>query len=189
MLQDSTWAQAAEVGRAWLGEAIAIKEPTADFRPRAANLLIVGQNEVAVLGILGTALVGLAAQYPRHGSRLPNVSALRPRRRRGGFPHTEFFEKLAPHCRTARCRPLARAGGHGDGLAQEVDRRQKENDTNAATIFVVVYACALPRPAAEEDDMASRGRRRDGPPGGAFAMLLREGPGRRRPHACSGVTA
>src|SRR5262249_24019099 len=48
--------------RAWLGEAIAIKDPTAAvFRPRTGcNLLIFGQNEETALALLASALIGLA---------------------------------------------------------------------------------------------------------------------------------
>jgi hypothetical protein len=60
---------------AWLGEAMAIKDPTAAvFRPQSGNnLLAVGQHEVPALGILATALISLAAQTPRiedRGSRI-----------------------------------------------------------------------------------------------------------------------
>ena len=50
----------------WLGEAIAIKDPTAAvFRPQTGNnLLIVGQNDEAALALLTSALVSLAVQQP-----------------------------------------------------------------------------------------------------------------------------
>ncbi|MBT8484391.1 MAG: cell division protein FtsK, partial [Phycisphaerae bacterium] len=52
--------------QAWLGEAIAIKGPTsAAFRRESgANLLIVGQRDEAALATIGSAAIGLAAQYP-----------------------------------------------------------------------------------------------------------------------------
>src|SRR5258708_38131434 len=51
---------------AWMGEAVAIKDPTAAaFRLQSGNnLLIIGQNGEAARGILATAIVALAAQYP-----------------------------------------------------------------------------------------------------------------------------
>ena len=65
--------QAPVAAQAWLGDAVAIKDPTAVvFRPQSgSNLLIVGQSEEAALGIFNIALVGLAAQYPR--TRHPSV--------------------------------------------------------------------------------------------------------------------
>src|SRR5207245_1635850 len=66
-LQAPAWPETAPAeAYAWLGEAVAIKDPTAAvFRPQSgSNLLIIGQNGEAARGILATALVGLAAQYP-----------------------------------------------------------------------------------------------------------------------------
>ncbi|MBN1851169.1 MAG: hypothetical protein JW829_00535 [Pirellulales bacterium] len=53
--------------RAWLGEAVQIKDPTsATFRRQGgSNLLIVGQRETLALGMMSAALVSLAA----HGNR------------------------------------------------------------------------------------------------------------------------
>ncbi|MHB8901954.1 MAG: FtsK/SpoIIIE domain-containing protein, partial [Thermoguttaceae bacterium] len=50
--------------QAWLGAAVAIKEPTSVpmLRQSGGNLLLVGQREEAALGVLATALVALAAQ-------------------------------------------------------------------------------------------------------------------------------
>ncbi len=51
---------------AWLGDAVAIKEPTACrfTHQSGSNLLIVSQQDEAALGIALAANVGLAAQYP-----------------------------------------------------------------------------------------------------------------------------
>lgn len=57
---------------AWLGAAVAIKDPTsAVFRRQAgANLLIVGQHEESALGILAASVVGLAATTHKSTPRL-----------------------------------------------------------------------------------------------------------------------
>ena len=49
--------------QAWLGEAIAIKDPTAAvFRPQnGCNLLLIGQRDEAALGIMAVALASLCA--------------------------------------------------------------------------------------------------------------------------------
>ncbi|NOG52798.1 MAG: cell division protein FtsK [Planctomycetes bacterium] len=51
----------------WLGEPIAIKEPThAEFRRMSGqNLLIVGQRDDPCLAMMSAALIGLSAQYPK----------------------------------------------------------------------------------------------------------------------------
>src|SRR5262249_53784758 len=56
---------------AWLGEAIAIKDPTAATfgRHDGSNLLVVGQQDEAALGLLATAVVSLAAQAAPEAAR------------------------------------------------------------------------------------------------------------------------
>src|SRR5439155_1583238 len=55
------WPAAPQAFQAWLGEAMAIKDPTAAIfrRQSGSNLLLVGQQEEAALGILATALLSL----------------------------------------------------------------------------------------------------------------------------------
>ena len=54
---------------AWLGEAVAIKDPTsARFRRQtAANLMVIGQRDDASIALSAAALLSLAAQYPVEG--------------------------------------------------------------------------------------------------------------------------
>ncbi|MBM3131314.1 MAG: hypothetical protein FJ009_22165 [Chloroflexi bacterium] len=79
--------------RAWLGEPIAIRDSlAATFRRQSgSNLLIVGQNDEAGIGMMIVALVGLAAQLPR-GSGVPfyvlDFSA-------ADTPNAELFNHLA----------------------------------------------------------------------------------------------
>jgi hypothetical protein len=56
--------------RAWMGEPVAIKDPTAVTlrRQSGANLLIIGQHEEAALATLCVAMVSLAAQHPPGGA-------------------------------------------------------------------------------------------------------------------------
>jgi len=63
VLAADTWAEP-KAPAAWLGDPVAIKEPTAAvFRPQgSANLLLIGQNEDAARGLFAAALLGLAAQ-------------------------------------------------------------------------------------------------------------------------------
>ena len=54
--------------KAWLGEAISIKDPTcAVFRPQAgSNLVIVGQHEEIGIGLTFASMVSIAAQLVLH---------------------------------------------------------------------------------------------------------------------------
>lgn len=56
---------------AWLGDPIAIKDPTAAFfrRQSGSNLLMVGQNDELCLGMTLTALISLAAQHKADAAR------------------------------------------------------------------------------------------------------------------------
>src|SRR5262249_39950562 len=64
VLEAPAWPTEVRATSAWLGEAIAIKDPTAAIlRAHSGNhLLIVGQHEEAALAIFAAALVGIAAQ-------------------------------------------------------------------------------------------------------------------------------
>ncbi len=64
-LRAPTWATAQKTVRAWLGDPIAIKEPTSiQIRAQAGNnLLIIGQQEEVALGVLVTALLSLTTQH------------------------------------------------------------------------------------------------------------------------------
>jgi hypothetical protein len=66
LLRVPAWNGVAPVQRVWMGEAVAIKEPTAaTFRRQAgSNLLVVGQREDAAVAITAVAMLSLAAQVP-----------------------------------------------------------------------------------------------------------------------------
>ncbi|MGC8947334.1 MAG: hypothetical protein ACP5N6_14390 [Anaerolineae bacterium] len=61
-----TWPTTQRCITAWLGEPIAIADPTAAYfrRQSGSNLLIVGQNDEAALGMMAVGLISLAAQLP-----------------------------------------------------------------------------------------------------------------------------
>src|SRR5439155_17733375 len=61
---------------AWLGEAVAIKDPTTvSFRSQGGqNLLVVGQNEQAAVGLLAASVVSLACQMEPRGPQTSEVS-------------------------------------------------------------------------------------------------------------------
>ena len=67
LLEATEWPeQGPRYEQAWLGDAIAIKDPTvAVFRPQSgSNLLIIGQNDEAALSMFMMAAVSIAAQHP-----------------------------------------------------------------------------------------------------------------------------
>jgi len=181
MLQDSTWAKPPKSAVAWLGEAIAIKEPTAaNFRAQSgANLLIVGQNEVAVLGILARRWSAWRRNIRRHGAGCRTCPLLRPRRRRGGFAHTEFFEKLAaslPHSlAVGRWRELAARWTAWP--RKSIDGRKRMTLTPRRFLWSST-ACSASATCGGRGRLWPRAADgRAASPAVQFAMLLREGPG------------
>lgn len=77
LLAAPDWPVAPRAFHAWLGEAIAIKDPTAAvFRPQTgSNLLIVGQHDESAVGIVTAMLLSLAAQHKPEAARFYLVDA------------------------------------------------------------------------------------------------------------------
>ncbi len=137
----------------WLGDAVAIKDPTSiSFRPQSgSNLLIVGQNEEAALGIIATALISLSAQQP--------VSA-------AGTPRFYIFDGSAPGSPEAaaletlpsltsdvvRLVPARELPASINEVALEVERRQKTPGADLAPIFVFVYGVQKLRDLRKPED-------------------------------------
>jgi hypothetical protein len=164
--------------RAWLGEAVAIKEPTAAvFRPQSGcNLLLVGQNEDAALGSLAMAAIGLSA-HRRAGAAAARFYILD-----GSVPGSSHAAALA---RLARVACKASLVGRRElpatvnELAAEVERRQAVGDAHDPPIYLLVYGVHKLRDLRrDEDDFGFSRSDPDRPPDPAkqFITVLREGP-------------
>ncbi|HTU27089.1 MAG TPA: FtsK/SpoIIIE domain-containing protein [Pirellulales bacterium] len=166
--------------QAWLGDAVAIKDPTSVvFQPQSGNnLLIVGQSEEAVLGIFNMVLVSLAAQFPR----LPNPS-VEFYLLDGSAPGTESaaalqtLATLTPDpTRHVGRRELAETVSH---LAAEVDRRLKNPDGHAPPIYVFLYGLHKLRDLRRDEDdfgFSRMGEEAAPKPAKQFGTVLRDGP-------------
>lgn len=180
---------------AWLGEAVAIKDPTAAcFRPQSGNnLLIIGQNGEAARGILATALVGLAVQYPPFVSAPEPGSAADPQRSEDtssarfyvldgsseDAPEAGFLASLSAGVpqpvRSVSWRDVPAVIGE---LADEVERRQQARTTGAPTLYLIIYGLQRYRDLRKQDDDFGFSRREEKPnPAKQFSTILREGPG------------
>jgi len=183
LLLEDEWPDSPKADQAWLGDAIAIKDPTAAvFRPQSgSNLLIVGQNDLAALGMISTAIVSLAAQrvpadeltstqgvqfYLLDGSPADSLNA----GVLGGL------DAVVPHTlKQVAWRDLASSITE---LAAEVERRQKDAG-EAAAIYLVVFDLQRFRDLRKgEDDFGfSRyGEEKETPPSKLFVNILRDGP-------------
>jgi DNA segregation ATPase FtsK/SpoIIIE, S-DNA-T family len=176
LLQSSTWPARPRSARAWLGEAIAIKDPTAAiFRAQSGNnLLIIGQNDAGALGILATALISLAAQY-RDGARFYVLD---------GTPddseHAGLLGRLAGVLpQPCRCAAWREVPAVLQELADEMDRRQRPGEPPGDDCFLIVHGLQRFRDLRRSEDDFSFSRRAEERPDPArqFATLLREGPG------------
>ncbi|HUR55241.1 MAG TPA: FtsK/SpoIIIE domain-containing protein [Gemmataceae bacterium] len=174
---------------AWLGDPVAIKEPTAvAFRTvGASNLLVIGQNEEAARGLFAASLLGLAAQLPvADGDTTGEPPALATATFTvlDGTPddndEAEYLRRLAgklPHRTNAPDRsglPVALAE-----LTAEVERRQKGETADRSPRFLFVFGIHRLRELRKADDDFGFGRRsaeRAVPPSELFHTILREGP-------------
>jgi len=178
LIAAATWPAPSRTYRAWLGEPIAIREPVAAVfrRQSGSNLLIVGQNDEAALGIMAVMLVSLAAQV------IPSTSG-------GDFhildfgavdaPYAEFFGQLAAHLpgppKIGRRRQLSEMIGE---LATEVQRRMDADDASAPTRYLFLYGLQRARDLRQEEGMGFSFSEEPAAPNPAqqLATILREGP-------------
>jgi hypothetical protein len=171
---------AVQPARAWLGEALALKDPTAVTFPRhhGSNLLLVGQQDEAALGILTTALVSLAARMEPNGLT-DGVYPFYVVDGSGAAPPTNGVLSRLPDVLAKRVRltgwrdlPVILAE-----LTAEMERRRQDPEANWPSIFVVLYGLHRCRNLRREEDDFGFTRRDEAPsPPQQFAELLREGP-------------
>lgn len=154
---------------AWLGDAIAIKDPTAaTFRPQsAANLLLLGQHEEAALGLVTSILASLAR---------------RPLAVIDGTPDDSEYADHLRNVMAALGLPSAVVNRSDiptvlNDLSAELDRRQK-GETERTPRFLIVHGLHRLRELRKPEEEYGFGRKgeKQATPGEQFAALLRDGP-------------
>ena len=165
--------------RAWIGEPVAIKEPTVLTlrRQSGSNVLMVGQQEEQALSLMVWSLISLAAQYPAGGAKFYIMDGLAADSRLAGT-----FERLQPTL--GMDVQIVEWRGIGDAIHavnQEVHRRLAEESPNAPEIFIFIYALQRYRMLRKsEDDFSfsmSAGDEAKAPnPAKEFGEILRDGP-------------
>ena len=158
----------------WLGDAIAIKDPTAVvFRPQSgANLLLIGQSEEASLAIATASLVSLAARY-----RDPSIAAVLD----GTPDDSEFADTLRGVCSSLRLAPLVERAELSATIAKfaaEVDGRLNGTVADRSPRFLFVHGLHRLRELRKAEDDFGYGRRGEkvASSGDQFTTILREGP-------------
>jgi hypothetical protein len=152
LLEALAWPDPPRFEQAWLGDAIAIKDPTsAVFRPQSgSNLLIVGQNDEAALAMLIMAGLSIALQHPPRASGLkfylldgsPADSAL--------SGELAKLESYIPHpVKNVQLRELAKVMGE---IATEVELRRDSDALDQTPIYLLIYDIQRFRDLRKGDD-------------------------------------
>jgi hypothetical protein len=184
---------------AWLGEAVAIKDPTAiSFHPQGGqNLLIIGQDELASIGLIAASLVSLACQIApsegagiggpglRHGNDSTTVDSMT-------VPQFVILDGNFSESSRAVWKGLQSALPHGlfvgeprdvtailNMLAVETARREQSGDREATPIFVVIFNLGRFRDLRKSDDdlgFSFGSSEKKVSPSKQFTDLLKNGP-------------
>jgi DNA segregation ATPase FtsK/SpoIIIE, S-DNA-T family len=139
--------------RAWLGAAVAIKDPTfATFaRHAGSNLLVTGGEDESALGVLTSAVIALAAQNPREGEATAKFLVLdgtRPETPQEGA-WQRIAAALPQQVTVAGPRETARIIGQ---VAEEVTRREAAGREDAPPLYLVIYNAGRLRELRRGDD-------------------------------------
>ncbi|MCI0492476.1 MAG: cell division protein FtsK, partial [Planctomycetes bacterium] len=187
--------------KAWLGAAVAIKEPTAAVFARHAgsNLLVVGTWEESALGVLTNAVVALAAQNlvgdfgveragrsfgpaetdrnlqsTIHNPRFYVLDGTRPESAEAGT-WQRIADALPHKIDVAGPRDTARVIGE---LAAELARREAAGEEDAPSTYLIIFNGGRFRDLrrSEDDFSFSMDSDKKANPGREWAEILRNGP-------------
>ena len=177
LLAAPAWPPPSPLVRAWLGSAVAIKDPTSvDLaRQSGKNVLVVGHQEEEALGVLTSCFISLAAQHAPQGPRFYVFDGAR-----ADSPGAGVWNRMAaivPH--DVRIGPVRGMPALITEVSEELARREEAHDDTSPPIYLIIYDLARFRDLRRGDDDFSFSRRdEDKPPSPAeqFSKILREGP-------------
>ncbi|HZN66835.1 MAG TPA: FtsK/SpoIIIE domain-containing protein [Tepidisphaeraceae bacterium] len=162
---------------AYLGEPVAIKDPTAIVfrRQSGSNALIIGQYDEAAMSIMAAMMVSLAAQRPSGGAVFYVMDGTT-----ADSPLAGVFGQVAgvlPHeVKKVAYRDVPAAVNE---IAAEVQRRRDHDQPGAPDLFVFVYALQRYRALRKSEDtfsFSTSDEEKAPAPDKQFAEVLREGP-------------
>ena len=159
--------------KVWLGEAVAIAEPTHVTLQRrsGANVVVVSQGEEQAVAMGCAAIESIAAQCP--DAELVLVDSTTP-----DLPHFGSLER----CAAAAGLPVRSARGSGAAellasVAAEVSRRESSQRVTDPALVVMVHGIQRVRALRRKEDDYSFGASDDPPsPDKVLAAIAREGP-------------
>ena len=180
LLEATEWPEAPRADYAWLGDAIAIKDPTAIvFRPQSgSNVLIVGQNDEAALAMMIMGAIGIAAQHPPVGPQACRFYLL------DGSPVDSALSGQLGRLKDVLPHPVTNVtwrelGATFTGIAEEMKRRQESTSDDQAPIYIIIYDVQRFRDLRKSDDDFGYSRYDEDkpvPPSKLFGDVLRDGP-------------
>jgi energy-coupling factor transporter ATP-binding protein EcfA2 len=178
LIDTGVWPESCPAPVAWLGAAVAIKDPTsaALLRQNGSNLLVVGHREEAALGVLTNSIISLAAQFPP-GAESVKFYVLDGIR--ADAPEVGLWNRVKqslPHCMK-----IANPRGTPELLAEisaELDARREQSREHEAPIYLFIYNIARFRDLRKEDEFSfsSLDDGKPASPAKQFTNILREGP-------------
>ncbi|MCZ6681708.1 MAG: FtsK/SpoIIIE domain-containing protein, partial [Planctomycetota bacterium] len=177
LLESPGWGGPPAAPRVWLGEAVAIKDPTSvTFRRQSgANLIVVGQRDDAAMGIMTAAMASLAAQHAPDSARFYVLDGTAT-----DSPLSGVLSQVAaslPHpVRMVNWREVAEVVAE---LAAEAAQRLEADRTDAHAVYLLIFGLQRYRMLRRSEDDFSFSRDEAGKPPNPdklFAELLREGP-------------
>ena len=179
---------------AWLGEAVAIKDPTTiRFHAQGGqNLLVVGQSDLATVGLLATSIISLACQVRpeeglgARGQGLVDDNANQPIPQFvildgnfGGISNETWKELQAALPHTVQIGEPRDTQSVLATLTAEMARREQSGSRDDTPIFVVIFNLGRFRDLKKSDDdmgFSFGGGEKKVSPSKQFTDLLKNGP-------------
>ena len=152
LLSQPEWPERSRTVSAWLGQPIAIKEPIAArfFHQGGRNLLILGRDEEAAVGMLSAAVLSLAAQLAPEEARFYLIDLTSGHGDTAGLVKT--LAKVLPHPTK-----LVQKRQVQDSIAEVADlvqQRLNQEHTGNPPIFMVGFGLQRFRDLRAEDEFA-----------------------------------
>ena len=180
LLRSETWPAAPRAFSAWVGDAIAIKDPTAAlFRPQSGcHLLMIGQHEEAALAIATAAILGLAAQHRPDDPNQPFAAKFHILDGTAADDaNADFLARLVDGLPQPAqvVDPWSLAPTISE-LAELVNARHSRSTEDRSTRYLIIHGLQRFRDLRKPDDEYSFGRSATATPAQHFTTILRDGP-------------
>ena len=177
LIEAPRWPASIAAPYAWLGEPVAIKDPTGlALRPQSgSNLLVVGQRDDAALAMLASAMLCLGSQHAPKTARFVILGGAAAES--GEVRGLRDVADLLPHpIQWVDWREVPEVIA---ALAEETRRRLEQGPADAPTVYLLIHGLhryRMLRRREESFSFSSSDEEKAPPTDQQFAELLREGP-------------